>query len=76
MSNVIKPPASQGKPKVATECRDATPEETRALLGRGWVIPVPRPQKPSSGPPPPTVEGPTPKIGHDAKPKAQGTEKR
>jgi len=51
MSDVTKPrPASatpqaaQQKPKAATVCRAATPEETRAWLGRGWIVPVPRPQ--------------------------------
>lgn len=51
MSNVTKPrpasstpQASHEKPKVTTVCRKATPEETRAWLGRGLIICVPRPQ--------------------------------
>lgn len=76
MSNVIKPPASQGKPRVATVCRRATPEETRALLGKGWLVPVPRPQKPSPGNTVPTAGQHAPMTGRDAKPKAHGKEKR
>ena len=64
MSDVTKPrpasatpQASHEKSNATTVCRKATPEETRALLGKGWIVPVPRPQaSPAKNSPPPASE--------------------
>ncbi len=53
MSKVTKPrsasstpQAAQQKPKATSRCRVASREETRAWLGAGIIVPVPRPQAP------------------------------